>query len=205
MKYLYSYIFMLSIFFAGILSVVCPYPIFSSAGTITTAQQTLINDANEVESKPYSKINKTSVVNLDWFETVNSIFPKFTDTRVLDIQTKTIYVVQRTGGYNHADVEPIDKENKDKFLSVYKGNWSWARRPVLVEINGMWVAGSINGMPHGYSLITDNDQDGHTCIHFLNSKTHGTKKVDAAHQNAVEKAYTAGIRGITIPELGLHT
>ena len=204
MKFLYSYVFMLALLFAGVLSVLCPYPIFNSAGTITTAQQTFLNDANEVETKPNTSITKASVTSLDWFESVNTIFPMFTNTRVLDVQTKTVYIVQRTGGHNHADVEPIDIENKEKFLALYGGVWSWARRPVLVEINGMWVAASINGMPHGYSLITDNGMNGHTCIHFLNSKTHGTKKVDAAHQNAVEKAYSAGIRGITISELGLH-
>ena len=58
-----------------------------------------------------------------------------------------------------------------------------------VEINGVFVAASINGMPHGYSLI-DNGQGGHTCIHFLNSKTHGTKRVDETHQAAVQEAYS---------------
>ena len=43
-------------------------------------------------------------------------------------------------------------------------------------------------MPHGFSLI-DNGEGGHTCIHFLNSKTHGTKRVDEAHQECVDYAY----------------
>ena len=79
-----------------------------------------------------------------------------------------------------------------KFYGIYNNEWSWVRRPVWVEINGMWVAGSINGMPHGYSLITDNGQDGHTCIHFEKSKTHGTKRVDEAHQEAVQTALKRG-------------
>lgn len=189
MKFLYSYIFILAIFFAGILSVICPYPIFNSAGTITTSQQTYLNDANETEKSPNSSITQINVVSLDWFESVNSIFPKFTDIQVYDIESKTFYIVQRTGGHFHADVEPIDKENTEKFLSIYDGVWNWTRRPVLAHINGMWIAASINGMPHGYALITDNGMNGHTCIHFLNSKTHGTQKVDSAHQKAVEKAY----------------
>ena len=73
--------------------------------------------------------------------------------------------------------------------SLYDGVWSWTRRAVWVEITGTYVAASINGMPHGYSLIEGNNMDGHTCIHFLNSKTHGTKRVDEAHQNAVATAY----------------
>ena len=44
-------------------------------------------------------------------------------------------------------------------------------------------------MPHGFSLINENNMDGHTCIHFLNSRTHGTDRVDEAHQAAVAEAY----------------
>lgn len=188
MKYFYSYFLICAVFLASFLSGLVSYPVFSTTATITPEQQTILNDANEHEHNIVSSPMTVSVVSLDWFDTVNSLFPKYTDTRVIDVLTKTVYVVQRTGGYNHADVEPINVENKNLFHSIYNYTWSWARRPVWVEINDMWVAGSVNGMPHGYSLITDNGQDGHSCIHFLNSKTHGTKKVDEAHQNAIAYA-----------------
>lgn len=188
MKYFYSYLFVISFFLAGFLSCICPYPIFSSAGTLTAYQQQIINDANEFENRVTTSVLGTAVVSLDWFDTVDSLFTKFENTRVIDVLTKKIYVVQRTGGHYHADVEPINAENKEIFYEIYDHNWSWARRPALVEINGIWVAASINGMPHGYSLIPDNDQNGHSCIHFLNSKTHGTQRVDEAHQEAISYA-----------------
>ncbi|MBQ3494403.1 MAG: hypothetical protein IJA69_03210, partial [Clostridia bacterium] len=96
--------------------------------------------------------------------------------------------VKRFGGYNHADVQTINEENTAIFKSVYGGNWSWTRRPVWVQIGEKFFCGSTNGMPHGFSIL-DNGEGGHTCIHFLNSKTHGTKKVDPDHQNAVQYAY----------------
>ena len=43
-------------------------------------------------------------------------------------------------------------------------------------------------MPHGEQAIYDNDFDGQFCIHFLNSKTHGSDKVDADHQYCVNVA-----------------
>ena len=46
----------------------------------------------------------------------------------------------------------------------------------------------MNGMPHGTQTIKDNNFDGHFCIHFYGSKTHGTKKVDEMHQNCVAEA-----------------
>ena len=114
-------------------------------------------------------------------------FTKYVTVRVIDIKSQREYFVQRLGGYNHADVQTIDYENTKIFKEIYGGEWSWVRRPVWVEIDGQFFAGSTNGMPHGFSLI-DNGEGGHTCIHFLNSKTHGTKRVDEAHQECVDYA-----------------
>jgi len=46
----------------------------------------------------------------------------------------------------------------------------------------------MNGMPHGTATISNNGFDGHFCIHFYKSKTHGTGLVDDEHQNCVEQA-----------------
>ena len=180
-------IVMVSFLFSAVFS----YPIFSNSGTLTQTQQQEINDANEEERFVTGGVSRLKVVSLNWFDVVDSIFSKYKNTRVIDVESGIVYEVQRTGGYNHADVEPIDEENMLKFYSIYSNKWSWSRRPVWVEINGMWVAASINGMPHGYSLI-DNGQDGHSCMHFEKSKTHGTKRVDEAHQKAVNLALKNG-------------
>ena len=68
------------------------------------------------------------------------------------------------------------------------GHWSWKRRAVLVKYNGHVYAGSMNGMPHGTQTIKGNNFDGHFCIHFYGSKTHGSKKVDDMHQKMVAEA-----------------
>lgn len=162
-------------------------------------ERMLYNDAHELEDDYFEDLQNyimeqqqpyPEVLNLDWFSSVNTFFTKYTlIAQVIDVQTKKSYFVKRSGGYNHADVEPIDAKNTATMKEIYGGTWSWVRRPVWVYINGIYVAASINGMPHGYSLIDQNNMNGHTCIHFLNSKTHGTKRVDEAHQAAVAAAY----------------
>jgi hypothetical protein len=72
---------------------------------------------------------------------------------------------------------------------IYGGSWSWSRRAVWVSVGDRNFAGSINGMPHGGESLSYNNFNGHSCIHFLNSRTHGTNKVDSAHQNAVKEAF----------------
>ncbi len=180
--------FLIVILFSSCTIACCfSYPLFSELASLTSSEQSYINDLHESENYNYEKEN-FSVLVLDWFEVVNDFFPKYTPIKVIDVNTKKSYYVQRGGGYNHADVEPINKENMLIFKSIYSNEWSWVRRPVWVQIGNNYVAASVNGMPHGFSLITDNGMDGHTCIHFLNSKTHGTKVVDAAHQNCVQQA-----------------
>ena len=71
------------------------------------------------------------------------------------------------------------------------GHWSWKRRPVLVKYNGHVYAASMNGMPHGTCSITNNNFDGHFCIHFYNSRTHETNRVDEDHQSCVLRAMSA--------------
>ena len=88
---------------------------------------------------------------------------------------------------NHMDTEPASRADTAVLKEIYGGSWSWRRRPILVKYNGHVYAASMNGMPHGTSTI-DNGLDGHFCIHFTGSKTHGTDRVDEDHQNAVAAA-----------------
>ena len=180
----------LSIVFCALLfGQIVPYPTSNSI-LLTESEQQLINDIHEEETELTSSKIYYPVLNLDWFEYMNSYFTKYQTVRVIDIKSQTEYYVKRMGGYNHADVQTIDVKNTEIFKKVYGGTWSWTRRPVWVEIDGKFYAGSTNGMPHGFDVLQIGE-GGHTCIHFLNSKTHGTKKVDPDHQRCVEYAYNS--------------
>lgn len=189
MNYKLNFFILCILFITSLISCIFPYPFFSSFVLVGSDAQATINDYFETENQNQF-IENFKALNLDWFDAIDGIFERYTNVRVIDVDTLKSYYVQRGGGTNHADVEPIDSKNSEVFKSLY-GEYSWTRRAVWVEINGQFYAASINGMPHGFNLITDNNQDGHTCIHFLNSKTHGTKRVDPDHQNCVQKAYNS--------------
>lgn len=191
MKKLFPFYVFITVVVCGTLCCVLPYPAISKYTNITAGDVYDINNSHEQENEIFQPDQPVSVSNLNWFDSVNTMFKTYQKTRVIDQQTGKTYYVYRNGGHNHADVEPIDKENTEIFRSLYSGTWSWARRPVWVELGeGNFVAASINGYPHGKSYIAGNGIDGHTCIHFLLSKTHGTKRVDEAHQSAVATAYS---------------
>ena len=107
---------------------------------------------------------------------------------IKDVYTGKTFKAQRRFGSNHLDSEPLTAEDTATLKSIYGGEWSWGRRPILVKYNGHVYAASMNGMPHGTCTITNNNFDGHFCIHFYNSKTHETKRVDEAHQHCVSVA-----------------
>jgi hypothetical protein len=111
--------------------------------------------------------------------------PKF---KCIDVRTGRSYYLIRVGGSNHMDVEPATKEDTATVKACYGGSWSWNRRPTLARFNGTWYAASINGWPHGKETVSGNNMNGQICMHFKNSKTHGTGIVDSAHQRCINEA-----------------
>ena len=128
-----------------------------------------------------------STETLNWFNGGSSKIPKGATFKVKDIKTGIVFTVKRWSGANHIDAEPLTSSDTGKMRKIF-GHWSWRRRAVLVKYNGHVYAASMNGMPHGTQTIKGNNFDGHFCIHFKGSKTHGSGKVDAMHQSCVAEA-----------------
>ena len=148
---------------------------------------------------------------IDWFDTVQYVFPRECDAMVTDVDTGKVFWVRRTFGRNHADIEPLTAEDAAIIKEVWGGEWSWVRRAVVVEVGEYILAGSMTAFPHagrddapavamcnnlsggyGYGQNLDsvkgNGVDGHMDIHFLNSLTHGSNEKQKVHQDAVAKA-----------------
>ena len=128
---------------------------------------------------------------LDWFSKGVNVFTGQCVYTVKDVNTGKTFKARRRFGSNHLDSEPLTASDTAVLKSLYGGEWSWNRRAILVLYNGHVYAASMNGMPHGTSTITNNNFDGHFCIHFYNSRTHETNRVDEAHQNCVSRAMGA--------------
>ncbi len=127
---------------------------------------------------------------LDWFNGGADIIPRGATFTVKDVLTGRTFTCRRWAGANHLDAEPYSSSDTAIMKAIYGGSWSWSRRAILVKYNGHVYAASMNGMPHGTTTIS-NGFDGHFCIHFYNSRTHETNRVDEAHQNAVARAMNA--------------
>jgi hypothetical protein len=147
---------------------------------------------------------------LDWWKEASKIFKIGMTAKVTDVKTGKTFNIVRTYGGNHADCEAKTAEDSKKIKEIW-GGWSWTRRPVIIEVGGHRIAASIAAMPHagvdkspanatissrsgGYGKganldkIKNNGMNGVIDVHFLNSRTHGTNKVDSKHQAAVKAA-----------------
>ncbi len=124
---------------------------------------------------------------LDW-RSNDGLIPKGATITIKDIASGLTFRAKRWSGYNHLDAEPLSSEDAAIMKKIGGGVYSWNRRAILVKYDGVVYAASMNTMPHEEKTISGNNYDGHFCIHFYKSKTHGSNKIDAAHQNAVERA-----------------
>ncbi|MDR2515015.1 MAG: peptidoglycan-binding protein [Christensenellaceae bacterium] len=136
--------------------------------------------------KPSSKTPKNGKL-IEWSE-ANRLAPRGSYMDVIDFYTGRQYRVYRMGGSNHMDVEPVTKNDTAQMKASMGGSWTWVRRPLLVKIKGTWYAASLYGEPHGQQTIKNNNMQGQVCIHFLNSRTHGTNIKDPDHQRMIKKA-----------------
>ncbi|SCZ79836.1 peptidoglycan-binding domain-containing protein [Acidaminobacter hydrogenoformans] len=187
------------------------------AGAATIGKLTELVSAGGIE-KPVSRSGSDrteSVQLLSWFGMVKDIFARGDIATLTDVNTGLKLQIKRTYGGNHADVEALTKEDTAILKEIAGGSWNWTRRPVIIEVDGYKIAGSMTAMPHagldskaelavvdnrsggfgtGQNLdaVKGNGMDGHFDVHFLDSRTHSTNKVDSKHQEAIQKAYKSG-------------
>ena len=152
---------------------------------------------------------------LDWFKEVSGKIVSRQDVLTIeDVETGKRFQVQVTAGTNHADCEALTYEDTQVMKEIW-GGFSWDRRAVLVYKDDLVIAASMTNMPHAgveskpggetvsnrsggygkgynYDFIKGNGMEGHVDLHFKNSRTHGTNKIDSKHQNAIKVA--AGLK-----------
>ena len=164
--------------------------------------------------EPVETDSKGKIEVLDWWTQASKVFARGSNAKVIDVRTGKSFNIKRTYGGNHADCETLTKEDTKIMKEIWGGEFSWSRRPVIVEVDGRRLAASMAGMPHagldskpanvtvssrslGYGrganldTVKNNNMSGHFDVHFLKSRTHGTNRVDPAHQKAIKEAAAA--------------
>lgn len=155
---------------------------FSSSHVLRIGDQVRIPVYNiPIKQTPGSQFGEL----LDWWTEAQYVVPIGKTFIVEDFYTGKRWNMKRTIGANHADVEPVSASDTAIMKGVWGGSWSWAVRPVIVEVNGRRLAASASAMPHDVQKITNNNFNGHSDLYFLNSTRHKDGLKDQNHQNAI--------------------
>ena len=137
---------------------------------------------------------------IDWYTGgINELWPRGANFKVYDVKTGIVWWAHRWAGGLHVDAEPLTASDTARLCKIYGVSNAqeiadkdlYQRRPMLVTIGTRTFACSLYGEPHneGGNTIKDNNFPGQLCIHFTNSKIHGSKKVDSGHQEAIQYAW----------------
>lgn len=131
---------------------------------------------------------KSKVEKMNWSKAKKLVKVNQTAT-LYSVRTGLEFKFKRTGGLNHMDAEPLTAANTTTLWDIAEGYFSWKTHPMILKVSGKYIACSINTMPHGQDKLKGNDFEGCFCIHFINSKTHGTNVINQDHQNQIDAAY----------------
>jgi SH3-like domain-containing protein len=162
------------------------------------------------ETEYIKEVTSKKVEVINWSE-ASKILPRGGIAKIEDVYTGQTFMIKRTFGTNHADVETLTA-NDTKIMRQIWGGFTWERRPVIVHINGRRLAASMAGMPHagkdsapnlsytsglsggyGYGQNLDavkgNQMNGVCDLHFRGSRKHKDGKItatpDPKHQAAI--------------------
>ena len=138
---------------------------------------------------------------IDWYSGgINEMWARGSNYKVYDVKTGIVWWAHRWSGGLHVDAEPLTAADTARLCRCYGVSTSqeiasknlYQRRPLLVTIGTRTFACSLYGVPHNYpegDTISTNDFKGQVCIHFTNSKTHDSRKVDSGHVEAIQYAW----------------
>ena len=164
--------------------VMCKFVKLSSSAV--TALKKAASATTTTASKTTYKTNK-----LKWYNTGKNLFKRDTTFVIKDVKTGKKWNCKVLYGSSHLDAEPLTKADTKIMKAAYGGAFNYKRRAVLILYKGKVYAGSLYGVPHGEQSIKNNGYNGQFCVHFTGSKTHGSNKVDADHQAAIQTALKA--------------
>ena len=146
--------------------------------------------------------NGATVRPLYWYTEVKPNMSTGDHLTVYDYQTGSSWTLRVYSRGRHADCEPLTATDTATMYAAF-GEITWTPRPVFVKLtNGTWSLATMHDVAHLSGAISDNDFDGHLCVHFLRTMDE-TKILDpnygVSNQKAIRSAWKS-LTGYTIPD-----
>ncbi len=133
----------------------------SASGTTVNTTVTLPTTGNLS-----TRITAANVQYANWYTTIRALAKQYPYATVYDFSTGISWQVHMFSLGAHADSEPLTAADTASLEKAFGGN-TWNPKAVWVIFgDGSIYLASTHSMPHEVQHRTDNNFDGHLCIHF---------------------------------------
>ncbi|CCO07373.1 LysM peptidoglycan-binding domain-containing protein [Desulforamulus hydrothermalis] len=166
------------------------YPVLTSRGPAKSPLPDWLAVTSAVpaadQASQVSQDQQPTVELVDWFTEGKKLLQSGVIFSVADCATGAQLQLKVLSAGNHCDIEPASQADTNAMLRLF-GQWTWSPRPVVIQINGRRIAGSLSGMPHSIDTTPDNGVEGHFDLYLHNSRPHGS----GVSQSYVQQHYAA--------------
>jgi len=128
-----------------------------------------------------------SGARMNWADVKTALTEGGTYT-LTDDQTGATFAVIFCGGEMHAEMECASEVDTDIMKTLFGGSFNYYKRAMLLEVNGVQVACSLQGQPHGEDHVSGNGMSGTVCLYFDGSRSHVGGLADVEHANNIHVA-----------------
>ncbi len=141
----------------------------TSAVTVTSTT-TSASDAGSSKTRSNTVVSTSvgTVHLLHWYDDIKGSLKTGQTILVVDPSTGLSWTLNLYSLGRHADAEPQTAGDTENMLRAFGGKNTWNQKAVYVKLpDGTWTIGSTHDMPHMSGSISDNNFNGHLCVHFL--------------------------------------
>ena len=159
----------------------------------TTSQATATPTATPGSSGSgtVTKPTASMVQYANWYTTVKALARKYPYATVYDFSTGLSWQVHMFSLGAHADAEPLTAQDTANLEKAFGGN-TWNPKAVwVIFADGSVYMASTHSMPHSPQHRTDNNFDGHLCIHFPRTMAQVTAigPYATSHQKCIDQGW----------------
>ena len=112
--------------------------------------------------------NGSTIQLLHWYNDIKPTLRGGQHLLIYDPSTGLSWTLRVHSCGRHCDAEPLTAQDTENMLKAFGGENTWNQKGVYVQLpSGVWTVGSTHDMPHMTGTISDNNFNGHLCVHFL--------------------------------------
>ena len=127
----------------------------------------------------------------NWYTTTKAVCRKYPYATIYDLDSGISWQVHIFSLGAHADYEPLTANDTSRMEKVFGGE-TWNARAVWVAFaDGSVYMASTHSMPHSVQHITDNQFNGHSCLHFprTQAQVEAIGPYATSHQNVIDAGW----------------